>query len=268
MAHLEDYKQANELLQAEVSRLRGTNIEHLSAIENLKRELQRAKEDEDRLRVELAKKRPLDHIAARQRRGSARFMKDATERPGAPLAAAPEPKSEIVELPVPAPTSSWISNWDAEDDDTSESGSVQDGQSLAASSGSLNNVASHASIASVETAALQSVEKNLEKWKMELVKVCTAHCLLIPFLFIAKGCFAFTVHIGSESYSVGRSKGHTSGCDRETGHCRHLHPILERSAKVLLTIACFSRFLGLPRPFIALSDVHLACLTIASTFCL
>jgi hypothetical protein len=187
MSHIEDYKQANEQLQSEVSRLRGTNIEHLATIENLKRELHRMKEDEDRLRSELTKKRPLDHAAARQRRGSARFMKETVDKV-VTTASTSDAKFEAAEqTATSAPAASWISTWDAEDDDTSESGSVQDTQSLTASVGGSNNNIANQAISSVESAALQSVEKNLEKWKAELIKVsllCDSKICFSKFIYI------------------------------------------------------------------------------------
>jgi hypothetical protein len=165
--HIEDFKQSNELLQGEVTRLRGTNIEHLATIENLRREMQRMKEDEDKLRQELAKKRPLDHLAQRQgRRGSLKTMRDISAdrtklQQSSENARGEEP---LAAAAVSVPTTSWVNTWDAEDDDnTSESGSVQEVASAYSN-------ASSSVIASVESAALQSVEKNLEKWKAELIK--------------------------------------------------------------------------------------------------
>lgn len=189
--HIEDFKQANELLQSEVSRLRGTNIEHLATIEHLRRELQRAKEEEEKLRQEtqLLKKKPLEHsnhgslLANRQRRGSARFMSQAQQSPPSLTSSVSVDNNSSNlnstvsinhdDTPVShnnnstGSSNNWGNTWDAEDDDnTSESGSVQDLSAAYNSSNSNNS----GIIASVESAALQSVEKNLEKWKAELIK--------------------------------------------------------------------------------------------------
>jgi myosin-5 len=164
--HIEDFKQANERLQGEVTRLRGTNIEHLATIENLRREMQLMKEEEDKLRQELAKKRPLDHLAQRQRRGSLKVMRDISADRTNPQQSSENAREDqpIASATASAPTTSWVNTWDAEDDDnTSESGSVQDVSSAYSN-------ASSSVIASVESAALQSVEKNLDKWKSELIK--------------------------------------------------------------------------------------------------
>lgn len=162
-AHIEEYKQANELLQSEIGRLRNTNIEHLATIETLKRELLRAKEEEkEKSRVEQTPKRSKGQELLRTpRRGSAKF-KDVVERVASPT------NVERVESPSNAP--GWGNAWDAEEDDSTESGSVQDVQALTNANTSLNSSSKPAAV-TAEIAAISSLEKNLEKWKGELMKV-------------------------------------------------------------------------------------------------
>lgn len=152
----------NEAVQEEITKLRKEGVEQRTTIETLKRELSRLKGVADEKQGEESTRRKSGEYsaAARLRRRSVK-----------------SPKTIEKELPENGYDAQWDTAWDVEDDSSESGVSLASAAQVPSSSSSPVQAALPPSVANVSSSsptqsiALQSIERNLEKWRTELIKV-------------------------------------------------------------------------------------------------
>jgi myosin V len=145
----------NEQLQSEVVKLRNETQEYVALIESLKNENQRLKNDQMDSKKKISEQTPVKS----RKLGNLRPSKDSNGEAKSP----PALQNSSTDTPKDN-GQAWTAAWDAEEDDSNESGSVHDANHIPS-----NVVVTPSSPESNN--AMQMLEKNIEKWKQELSKV-------------------------------------------------------------------------------------------------